>query len=84
MDTTPLICHNYIDGNWISGQTIKESRNPADWREVVATFPSSDLNDVNLAVAAARRACKTWRIVPAPVRAELVHRIGEILLLKIT
>jgi aldehyde dehydrogenase (NAD+) len=80
MDTTPLICHNYIDGNWISGQTSKESRNPADWREVVATFPSSNVNDVNLAVAAARKAYKTWRLVPAPVRAELVHRVGEILL----
>ncbi|MGL4882964.1 MAG: aldehyde dehydrogenase family protein, partial [Waterburya sp.] len=80
MDTTPLICHNYIDGNWISRQTTKESRNPADWREVVATFPSSDVNDVNMAVAAARKAYKTWRLVPAPVRAELVHRVGEILL----
>ncbi|MGL5794715.1 MAG: aldehyde dehydrogenase family protein, partial [Waterburya sp.] len=80
MDTTPLICHNYIDGNWIFGQTTKESRNPADWREVVATFPSSDVNDVNMAVAAARKAYKTWRLIPAPVRAEIVHRVGEILL----
>ena len=80
MNTTPLTCLNYIDGNWVDAPTIQESRNPADWREVVATFPSSSVEDVNLAVAAARRAYKTWRLVPAPVRAEMVHRVGELLL----
>ena len=80
MDTTPLTCLNYIDGNWVGGLTIKESRNPADWREVVATFTSAGVDDVNTAVEAARRAYKTWRVVPAPVRAELVHKVGELLL----
>ncbi len=80
MNSTPLTCRNYIDGNWIDAPTLKESRNPADWREVVATFPNSDVEDVNKAVAAARRAYKTWRLVPAPVRSEMVHRVGELLL----
>lgn len=80
MDTKPLACRNYIDGNWVEAPTIKESRNPADWREIVATFPSSGVEDVNKAVLAARQAYKTWRLVPAPVRAEMVHRVGELLL----
>ncbi|MDJ0593964.1 MAG: aldehyde dehydrogenase family protein [Pleurocapsa sp. MO_226.B13] len=80
MDTTSLRCLNYIDGQWVDRSTSDESRNPADWREVIATFPSSDADDVDKAVAAARRAYQTWRVVPAPVRAELVHRVGELLL----
>ncbi len=80
MDTTLLTCLNYIDGNWVTTSTTKESRNPADWREVVATFPSSSIDEVNAAVTAARKAYKTWRLVPPPVRGELVHRVGELLL----
>ncbi|OKH24505.1 aldehyde dehydrogenase [Hydrococcus rivularis NIES-593] len=81
MQTSPLTCLNYIDGQWIPAQTkdTAESRNPADWRELVATFPRSTDSDVDAAVDAARRAYKTWRLVPAPARAELIHRAGELL-----
>ena len=75
----PLICHNYIDGQWISAQSGDsfESRNPADWQECLATAPKSNEADVNAAVKAARRAYSSWRLVPAPVRSEIVYRIGE-------
>ncbi|HEY9872360.1 MAG TPA: aldehyde dehydrogenase family protein [Candidatus Obscuribacterales bacterium] len=81
MVTTPLTCLNYIDGKWLparSGATL-ESRNPADWRELVATFPDSSAADVDAAVEAARRAYRTWRLVPAPARAELIYRVAELL-----
>ena len=76
---TPLICHNYIDGQWISAQSGDsfESRNPADWQECVATAPKSDQADVNAAVTSARRAYSSWRLVPPPARSEIVSRIGE-------
>ncbi|WP_017325124.1 aldehyde dehydrogenase family protein [Synechococcus sp. PCC 7336] len=75
-------CLNYIDGRWVPARSgaVMESRNPADWRELVATAPQSDAADVDAAVAAARRAYRSWRLVPAPVRAESVRRIGELLL----
>ena len=76
---TPLVCHNYIDGQWIpaqSGATF-ESRNPADWQECIATAAKSGEVDVKTAIAAARRAYPVWRLVPAPVRSEIVYRIGE-------
>ena len=66
---TPMQCLNYIDGRWVparSGATL-DSRNPADWRELVATAPKSDGADVDAAVAAARRAYRSWRLVPAPL-----------------
>ncbi|MEI2580424.1 aldehyde dehydrogenase family protein [Scytonema sp. PRP1] len=80
--TTPLTCRNYIDGKWLSasGGATLESRNPAVSSELVATFPRSVAVDVDTAVAAARKAYRTWRLVPAPARAEYVHKVGELLL----
>ncbi len=42
-------------------------------------FPSSDAEDVALAVAAAKKAFASWRQVPAPKRAEVLFRAGNIL-----
>ena len=80
--TVSIKCLNYIDGKWIwarSHDTL-ESRNPANSQELVATFPKSGTTDVDQAVIAARQAYKSWRIVPAPRRAEYIQRIGELLL----
>jgi alpha-ketoglutaric semialdehyde dehydrogenase len=72
---------NLIGGKWVSAHSRKtfENRNPAKNRDLVGTFPSSDTRDVSDAVAAAKEAFKTWRLVPAPKRAEIVFRAGEIL-----
>src|SRR6266481_2593384 len=73
---------NLIDGEWVpsrSGQTF-ENLNPADTRDVVGIFQRSNKEDVDAAVAAAKRAWESWRLVPAPRRAEIIFRAGEILL----
>jgi alpha-ketoglutaric semialdehyde dehydrogenase len=81
MTNQPIACLNYIGGKWQAagngGQT--ESRNPAQWNEIVAIATSSDKTDVDLAVQAAREAYRHWRLVPAPVRAEKLFRVGELL-----
>ncbi len=72
---------NLIDGEWVeahSGQT-HQNLNPADTRDVVGVFPGSGARDVEAAVAAAKRAFETWRLVPAPRRAEIVFRAAQIL-----
>ena len=76
---TPLNCLNYIDGQWLLSQSGEsfESLNPSNWQETVATAQNSNETDVNVAVTAARKAYQSWRLVPAPVRSEIVHRIGE-------
>ena len=74
--------HNYIAGQWVpsrSGDWI-ENRNPADTRNVVGRFPLSTSDDVNAAVSAAAGAFDGWRLTPAPRRAELLFRLGEILI----
>ncbi|HKE30782.1 MAG TPA: aldehyde dehydrogenase family protein, partial [Candidatus Angelobacter sp.] len=42
-------------------------------------FQRSDQRDVDDAVAAAKQAFERWRLVPAPKRAEIIFRAGEIL-----
>ena len=72
---------NYIDGRWagaISGKTF-ENRNPANWDEVIGTFPLSSKADVDQAVKAARHAFESWRLVPAPKRGDIIRKVGDIL-----
>ncbi|HUN84158.1 MAG TPA: aldehyde dehydrogenase family protein [Terracidiphilus sp.] len=73
--------HNLIGGEWMpaaSGKTIL-NLNPADNSDVVGAFPSSHVEDVDRAVAAAKKAYATWRLVPAPKRAEILVRTGILL-----
>ena len=72
---------NLIGGEWksaVSGKTIL-NLNPADHSDVVGAFPFSRTEDVALAVAAAKKAFATWRLVPAPKRAEILMRTGILL-----
>src|SRR5258707_13602850 len=72
---------NFINGEWAearSGQTF-ENRNPANIGEIVGIFQASGKQDVDDAVAAAKGAFEKWRLVPAPKRAEIIFRAGEIM-----
>ncbi len=70
---------NYIDGEWVSSHTGRtfDNINPADTRQNLGRFQRSDKKDVDRAVAAAKKAFKTWRLVPAPKRAEILYRIAD-------
>ena len=71
---------NFIGGEWVdaaSGETF-ESIVPATG-EALATFPRSGPEDVERAVAAAREAFETWRLVPAPKRGEILLRFARLL-----
>jgi len=73
---------NYIGGQWVpakSGKTF-ESRNPADPSDLIGAFPASGPDEVEAAVAAAKKAYETWRLVPAPVRGEILFKAGQILI----
>lgn len=72
---------NYIAGKWKSATNGKtfEDRNPANWNEVLGTFPNSDKEDVAHAVEAAAAAFQDWRLTPAPKRGEIIKRVGDLL-----
>src|SRR3954469_22536439 len=72
---------NLIGGQWLparSGKTFANV-NPADHSDIVGDFPASGPEDVADAVAAAKKAYATWRLMPAPKRAEVLYRAGTLL-----
>jgi alpha-ketoglutaric semialdehyde dehydrogenase len=75
---TPGIFRNYINGEWIGGETF-ENRNPADTGEVVGLFVHGTARDVESAAAAAEAALPAWSAMPAPARGNLLFKVAEIL-----
>jgi aldehyde dehydrogenase (NAD+) len=73
---------NYICGRWVKPAEMMENRNPADTRELIGLFPASSEADVKAGVAAASEAAAKWRTTPAPRRAEMLYRLGQILVEK--
>jgi aldehyde dehydrogenase (NAD+) len=55
----------------MSGRTF-ENRNPANHGEVIGLFQDSTVADVDTAIEAAAEAYTSWRLYPAPKRAELL------------
>lgn len=75
---------NFIAGSWTdaaSGARF-DNRNPADTKDLIGTFPKSDAADVDRAVASAQRGFAQWSRTPAPVRGEVLRRVGELLVAK--
>ena len=79
--TSTKTYHNYIGGEWVKSSSGEwfDNVNPADTTDVVGRFPKSNEDDVNRAVEAAKNAATRWRRTPAPRRAEILFKLGEIL-----
>ena len=69
---------NYINGKWIKGQSTFQTINPAN-EELVADIAQAELTDIDAAVNAAKESFKSWRLVPAPLRGEMLFKVGDIL-----
>ena len=77
----PRIFKNFINGEWVESCSGKayENRNPANTDELIGMFVSSKEEDVDLAAEAAQEAYATWRLTPAPKRAQILFRAAELL-----
>ena len=77
----PKIHKNFINGEWVESVTGQafENVNPANRNELVGMFPKSISEDVDHAVAAAKEAYKSWRLMPAPKRGEILFRAARLL-----
>src|SRR6185436_14647726 len=69
---------NYINGKWVNGRSTFQTINPAN-EELVADIAQADTADVDAAVRAASDAFKAWRLTPAPLRGEMLFKVGDIL-----
>src|SRR3989442_643834 len=72
---------NFIAGEWVAPRTgaYFENRNPADWEDVIGCFPGSGPEGVTRAGASAKRGFAQWSKAPAPIRGEVLHRVGDLL-----
>lgn len=64
--------------NWFSNGDIIESYSPVTGK-LIAKVKSSTKEDYEAVVSKATEAFKTWRMVPAPKRGEIVRQIGDAL-----
>jgi aldehyde dehydrogenase (NAD+) len=72
---------NLVAGQWVGSRSgeVFENRNPANRDDLIGLFQRSAGEDARAAIGAAAAAYDSWRKTPAPKRAEIVFRIGEIL-----
>ncbi|GAB7388731.1 aldehyde dehydrogenase family protein [Bacillaceae bacterium] len=73
--------YNLIGGNWMpssSGETFVVT-NPADVREKLGVFQLSSEDDVNLAVAAAKKKLVEWKNTAAPERGRYVLQAAQLI-----
>lgn len=74
-------CLNFIGGEWVpsgNGATF-ETRNPADQREVVAIYPSSQREETLAALSAARTSFPSWALQTTVARGRILSRASQIL-----
>lgn len=71
---------NYIGGKWVKGRGEKtfDSINPAN-EEVFAQIYAAETAELDSALEAATHAFNAWRLTPAPLRGELLFKVGDIL-----
>ncbi|MGE5743325.1 MAG: aldehyde dehydrogenase family protein [Gemmatimonadota bacterium] len=72
---------NFIGGEWVAPSTgaYFENRNPADRTDLIGCFPRSGPDDVQRAVVSARRGFAQWSKTPAPLRGQVLQRVGDLL-----
>ena len=72
---------NFIAGKWVAPTTGRyiTNRNPADTTDVIGRFPDSGPADIAAAVASAKIGFEQWSRTPAPLRGDVLRRLGDIL-----
>ncbi|QKY71523.1 aldehyde dehydrogenase family protein [Lentibacillus sp. CBA3610] len=69
---------NFINGEWVETNESAPVVNPADG-ETIVNVPLSNSTMVDKTAAAAKKAQKEWALVPAPQRAEVLFKVGQIM-----
>ena len=70
---------NYINGEWVSGGSTFENRNPANTDEVVGLFAKGSPRDIADAADAAAAALPGWSTMNGPARGNILFKTADIL-----
>ena len=70
---------HFIRGEFVasSGGHVLRDVNPSDISDQIAEIPEGTGNDVTAAVTAAAETFPSWRLLPAPARAEFLYRWAD-------
>lgn len=80
--TTEVKTHlNYINGEWMPASTgkVDASTNPANKNEIVGYIQKSGKEDLDHAVAAAKKAQILWKKLSGAARGEYLHKMANVL-----
>lgn len=70
---------NIINGKEsFSDENVLASKNPSNTNDVVTVAPTSTKKDIDEALRAAEAMRKPWRQTPAPIRAQIIGKLGEL------
>jgi len=72
--------NNYINGQWISGETTIPNINPSDTRETIGEFAQASVNQVEEAIDSAAVAQKVWEASGLEQRYNVLMSIGTALM----
>jgi len=72
---------NFVNGEWVGadGKATFGSINPADTRDVIGEFASSQVEDVRKAIRAAHDALQGWKSLSGWARGEFLRKAADIL-----
>lgn len=78
--SSPEILRNFVGGRWVESRSraLFDVHNPARG-EVIAKTPLSTAEDLDAAVAAAKKAFPAWRDTPPAVRARALFKFKQLL-----
>ena len=68
---------NFIAGEWVSGDTTVENRNPSDLSDVIGHYAQATSTQLDDALAAASRAQAEWAAYPLERKQNVLNAIGN-------
>jgi aldehyde dehydrogenase (NAD+) len=68
---------NYINGAWTVGASAAANVNPSDISDVIDDYAQADMQQAELAIAAAAAAVPAWATSNVQLRADILDRIGS-------
>ncbi|HVM82979.1 MAG TPA: aldehyde dehydrogenase family protein [Candidatus Binatia bacterium] len=67
---------NYVAGQWVEGSGSRVNENPSDKADPVGTFTAATAQQVNDAIAAAKKAFPAWSHTSPQVRFDILDKVG--------
>src|SRR5699024_8677047 len=72
---------NFMNGRWVpsSNKEVITNSNPANTNHIIGAFQKSSLEDLNIAVTAAKTAKQSWKKLSGDERGKYLYKVADIL-----